>query len=130
MRLASRAASWWARPKLVVEGLRDDDVTKVTVPAALSPTFGEASRGWHHETGLVVPHETGSPCQRDESRRRAGGRAREGAEAGVDLVCRERGAITDVLLEWPPDLFVLANVVLARAEGFRFALSPGRSVAP
>jgi hypothetical protein len=32
--------------------------------------------------------------------------------------------ITDELLEWPPDLFALANVVLARAEAFRFALSP------
>jgi hypothetical protein len=34
------------------------------------------------------------------------------------------GPITDDLLEWPPDLFALANVVLARAEAFRFALSP------
>jgi hypothetical protein len=32
--------------------------------------------------------------------------------------------ITDELLEWPPDLFALANVVLTRAEAFRFALSP------
>ena len=32
--------------------------------------------------------------------------------------------ITDELLEWPPDLFALTNVVLARAEAFRFALSP------
>jgi hypothetical protein len=40
------------------------------------------------------------------------------------------GPITDDLLEWPPDLFALANVVLARAEAFRFALSPGRNVAP
>jgi len=34
------------------------------------------------------------------------------------------GRITDELLEWPPDLFAVANVVLARAEAFRFALSP------
>jgi hypothetical protein len=34
------------------------------------------------------------------------------------------GAIIDQLLEWPPDVFALANVVLARAEAFRFALSP------
>jgi hypothetical protein len=34
------------------------------------------------------------------------------------------GPITDELLEWPPDLFALANVVLARAEAFRFAHSP------
>src|SRR5262249_31606962 len=33
------------------------------------------------------------------------------------------GPITDELLEWPPDVFALANVVLARAEAFRFALS-------
>jgi hypothetical protein len=31
--------------------------------------------------------------------------------------------ITDRLLEWPPDLFALTNVVLARAEAFRYALS-------
>jgi hypothetical protein len=29
----------------------------------------------------------------------------------------------DGLLEWPPDVFALTNVVLARAEAFRFALS-------
>ena len=33
------------------------------------------------------------------------------------------GPITDELLEWPPDVFALANVVLTRAEAFRFALS-------
>ena len=31
--------------------------------------------------------------------------------------------ITDQLLEWPPDVFALTNVVLARAEAFRHALS-------
>ena len=34
------------------------------------------------------------------------------------------GAITDELLDWPPDLFALTNVILARSETFRFALSP------
>ena len=34
------------------------------------------------------------------------------------------GAITDELLDWPPDVFALANVILARSEAFRFALSP------
>jgi hypothetical protein len=38
--------------------------------------------------------------------------------------------IADALLEWPPDVFALTNVVLARAEAFRYALSedwpPGR----
>jgi hypothetical protein len=33
-------------------------------------------------------------------------------------------AITDELLKWPPDVFALTNVVLARSEAFRFALSP------
>src|ERR1700727_1836863 len=33
------------------------------------------------------------------------------------------GRITDELLKWPPDVFALVNVVLARAEAFRFALS-------
>src|SRR6478672_494681 len=34
------------------------------------------------------------------------------------------GAITDELLDWPPDVFALTNVILARSEAFRFALSP------
>jgi hypothetical protein len=34
------------------------------------------------------------------------------------------GPITDDLLEWPPDLFALTNVILERSEAFRFALSP------
>jgi hypothetical protein len=33
--------------------------------------------------------------------------------------------ITDELLEWPPDLFALTNVILDRSEAFRFALGPG-----
>jgi hypothetical protein len=32
--------------------------------------------------------------------------------------------ISDRLLEWPPDVFALSNLVLNRAEAFRFALSP------
>ena len=31
---------------------------------------------------------------------------------------------TDELLEWPPDVFALTNVLLGRSEAFRFALSP------
>jgi hypothetical protein len=31
--------------------------------------------------------------------------------------------ITDQLLEWPPDVFALTNVLLGRAQGFRYALS-------
>jgi hypothetical protein len=33
-------------------------------------------------------------------------------------------AITDELLDWPPDVFAVTNVILARSEAFRFALSP------
>ena len=33
------------------------------------------------------------------------------------------GPITEQLLDWPPDAFALLNVVLARADAFRFALS-------
>jgi hypothetical protein len=33
-------------------------------------------------------------------------------------------SITDLLLEWPPDVFALTDLVLDRAEAFRFALSP------
>jgi hypothetical protein len=32
--------------------------------------------------------------------------------------------ISDRLLEWPPDVFALTNLVLNRAEAFRFAVSP------
>ena len=35
--------------------------------------------------------------------------------------------ITDRLLEWPPDVFALTNLVLGRAEAFRYALAPGWS---
>jgi hypothetical protein len=31
---------------------------------------------------------------------------------------------TDDLLQWPPDVFALTNVLLGRSEAFRFALSP------
>src|SRR5262245_39209122 len=31
---------------------------------------------------------------------------------------------SDELLEWPPDVFALTNVVLDRSEAFRFAISP------
>jgi hypothetical protein len=32
--------------------------------------------------------------------------------------------LSDELLEWPPDVFALANVILDRSEAFRFALAP------
>ena len=32
--------------------------------------------------------------------------------------------IGDELLEWPPDLFALTDVILERSEAYRFALSP------
>ena len=32
------------------------------------------------------------------------------------------GAIDDELLEWPPDLFALTEVLLERSEVYRFAL--------
>jgi hypothetical protein len=31
--------------------------------------------------------------------------------------------VTDLLLEWPPDVFALTNTVLGRADAFRYALS-------
>jgi hypothetical protein len=33
-------------------------------------------------------------------------------------------ALTDKLLEWPADVFALANVILERTEAYRFVLSP------
>ena len=32
--------------------------------------------------------------------------------------------IGDELLEWPPDLFALTDMILERSEAYRFALSP------
>ena len=32
--------------------------------------------------------------------------------------------IGDELLEWPPDVFALTDVILERAEAYRFVLSP------
>ena len=32
--------------------------------------------------------------------------------------------IGDELLEWPPDMFALTEVILQRSEAYRFALSP------
>jgi hypothetical protein len=34
-------------------------------------------------------------------------------------------AITDEILEWPPDLFALTHVILERSQAYRFAMSPG-----
>jgi hypothetical protein len=34
------------------------------------------------------------------------------------------GAITDELLEWPPDVLALSNVILGGTEAFRFSLAP------
>ena len=38
------------------------------------------------------------------------------------------GRIGDELLDWPPDLFALTDVILARSEAHRFALSPPAGV--
>lgn len=32
--------------------------------------------------------------------------------------------IGDELIEWPPDLFALTDLILTRSEAYRFALSP------
>lgn len=40
------------------------------------------------------------------------------------------GGSMDELLEWPPDVFALTNVVLDRSEAFRFAISPVGSWPP
>src|SRR5215472_16809270 len=39
-----------------------------------------------------------------------------------------RTAIGDELLEWPPDLLALTEVILERSEAYRFALSPPADV--
>src|SRR5262245_13324363 len=35
--------------------------------------------------------------------------------------------ITDELLEWPPDLLALTELILTRSEAYRFALSPRKA---
>ena len=38
--------------------------------------------------------------------------------------CAAGASIDAELLDWPPDVFALANVLLGKSEAFRFALSP------
>ena len=38
------------------------------------------------------------------------------------------GLIGDELLDWPPDLFALTDVILGRSEAYRFAMSPPGAV--
>jgi len=38
--------------------------------------------------------------------------------------------ISDELLEWPPDMFALTNVILKRSEAFRYALGPAAGWPP
>jgi hypothetical protein len=52
-----------------------------------------------------------------------------GAEIGEPTLASTWEAIvgrrlSDELLDWPPDVFALTNVVLDRSEAFRFAVSP------
>src|SRR5215475_1099701 len=52
-----------------------------------------------------------------------------GAEIGEPTLASTWEAIagrrpSDELLDWPPDVFALTNVVLDRSEAFRFAISP------
>jgi hypothetical protein len=57
------------------------------------------------------------------------------AESGLDDAPKEPtpasvwqaaagSTIGDELLEWPPDLFALTEVILQRSEAYRFAFSP------
>ncbi len=58
-----------------------------------------------------------------------------GGDPGQDDACQEPTlasawqavagtTISDKLLEWPPDLFTLTEVILQRSQAYRFALSP------
>ena len=38
--------------------------------------------------------------------------------------------MTDELVDWPPDVFAFANVILSRSEAFRFTLSAGDESPP
>ena len=67
--------------------------------------------------------ETGGAGGRAVVRTRAGG-----PTPASTWVAASGGPITDQLLEWPPDVFALTNVVLERAEAFRYALAPGWSL--
>ena len=72
-----------------------------TMPAVLAPQASiitPAGPGWEDARQEPTP---ASVCQ---------------AVAGT--------TIDDELLEWPPDMFALTDVILQRSEGYRFALSP------
>jgi hypothetical protein len=47
-----------------------------------------------------------------------------GPNACVDLAGAAGTPIADELLDWPPDVFALANILLGPSEAFRFALAP------
>ena len=49
-----------------------------------------------------------------------------GAVTTIDSVWRAAagGPITDSLLEWPPDVFAVTEVILEHAEAYRFVVSP------
>ena len=66
---------------------------------------------------LVADHSPSSPESKSASE------PASGPTASSTWFGASGRPITDELLEWPPDVFALANVVLTRAEAFRFALS-------
>src|SRR6516164_4356012 len=74
------------------------------------------------EVPLVGAVDAGLEAAGVARRSRGGARERLGEPTLASTWYAASGApITDGLLEWPPDVFALANLLLARAEGFRYA---------
>jgi hypothetical protein len=78
----------------------------------------------HHTGNDIDEHTDGRRTQHLDDQRQPDPQAQEPTVASTwkDIAGR---SLTEELLEWPPDVFALTNVVLDRAEGFRFALSAG-----
>jgi hypothetical protein len=74
------------------------------------------------EVPLVGAVDAGLEAAGVAERPLGGARERVGEPTLASTWYAASGApITDGLLGWPPDVFALANLVLARAEGFRYA---------
>jgi hypothetical protein len=53
---------------------------------------------------------------------------REEPTPGSVWYCLTGSSISDEFLDWPPDIFALSEVILRRADVYRFVLSPPHGV--
>ena len=83
------------------------------------------SRASSHESQVTVSSRepASTPTRTTAGERAAHGRLRPPTLAST-WQALAGSPIGDELLEWPPDVFALTDVILERAEAYRFVLSP------